>query len=81
MSGKDKAKEHWDTLRKLVNKLMKECVEDATEIFGHSAFPEVKTLADMPSNTYTSISSLAGKLFDARFEAFKHDNDAGAFED
>ena len=81
MGGKEQAQKHLEVIRKLVNKFMKECVEDSAAIFGQSAYPEVKVLSDMPSNTYRPIAHLAGKLFDARWEAFVHDSDTGLVEE
>lgn len=64
MGAKEKADQHWDLLRELVNKLMKECLADA---------------AEMVKEDHTG--DLAGKLFDARWQAFVHDTDKGLFDD
>lgn len=50
------AQKHWDDVRNLTNKLMKECLADAVE------------MAEEDSHVpYGECAYLAGKLFDARY--------------
>ncbi len=68
----DGAENHWDSVRKLINKLMRECLCDAIEMAEEDPHKHA-----IP---YSETAYLAGKLFDARWQAIVHDTDAGLFQ-
>ncbi len=51
------ANEHWDVIRKLCNKLMRECLSDAVEM-----------VREVEEIRFSESAYLAGKLFDARWQ-------------